>query len=786
MKTQVMNRNLIVSILAVLMLTYSIQGISYGQEAPDTIVEFADANLAKAVRKALRLPTGDGVDLLKIPQASLAKLTKLNLRDAEIADLTGLEHATQLIVLDLSDNQVSDITPLAQLTQLTLLDLWNNPIEDTSPLKQLQRENPKLDISTDMPIVVTQPGGNTDLYFTNDESIQRVSSDGTHRQNIVIGLYSPHSIALDAAKSKIYWIDRWPDGIYQANFDGSTVKTIVYINESALAYGIALDVAGGKIYWAVRGSDKIQRANLDGTDIQDIVTGLDDPIGIALDVAGDKIYWTDEGSHKIQRANLDGTDIEDIVVTGLAYPSGIALDVAGGKIYWAYSPRFISEKGTGKIQQANLNGTDIQDIVTGLERQRIALGITNGKIYWTESKQVHDDYWSSLDDRYAHKIQRANLDGTNVQSIVVGLTDLRGIALTTSAGGTSTTPETPATTDAAVSISPASVASPAVGEQLELSLNITGGEAVAGYQATVQFDDTALRYVESSNSDYLPDGAFFAPPIVEGNLIKFNAVSLAGESNDDGTLATLTFEVVAVKASTLTLSDVLLSNSAGETFVPQVENAEITESTGLKGDVNGDGTVNIADLVLVASNLGKTGQSAADVNGDGTVNIADLVLVAGALGTSAAAPSLHPQALEMLTATEIKQWLSAAQQLDLTDTTSQRGILFLQQLLMTLTPKETTLLANYPNPFNPETWIPYHLAKDADVTLRIYTVNGTLVRTLTLGHQPAGMYQKYQNRSRAAYWDGKNELGEKVASGVYFYTLTAGDFSATRRMLIRK
>ena len=299
----------------------------------------------------------------------------------------------------------------------------------------------------------------------------------------------------------------------------------------------------------------------------------------------------------------------------------------------------------------------------------------------------------------------------------------------------------------------------------------------------MQFDDTAFRYVSSENGDFLPAGAFFVEPKVEGNLVQLNAASLAGESNGDGTVATLTFEVVAVKASTLMLSDVLLTNSDGEAFVPTVENAEITESTQLKGDINGDGIVNIQDLVLTASNLGKTGQNPADVNGDGSVNIQDLVLVAGALGTSAAAPSLHPQALEMLTATEIKQWLSAAQHLDLTDTTSQRGILFLQQLLITLTPKETVLLANYPNPFNPETWIPYHLAKDANVTLHIYAVNGQLVRTLTLGHQPAGMYQ---SRSRAAYWDGKNAFGEPVASGVYFYTLTVGEFSATRKMLIRK
>ncbi len=96
---------------------------------------------------------------------------------------------------------------------------------------------------------------------------------------------------------------------------------------------------------------------------------------------------------------------------------------------------------------------------------------------------------------------------------------------------------------------------------------------------------------------------------------------------------------------------------------------------------------------------------------------------------------------------------------------------------------KNALLLNYPNPFNPETWIPYHLAKPADVTLTIYAANGALVRKLDLGQQPAGMYQA---KSRAAYWDGRNAVGEPVASGLYFYTLTAGDFTATRRMLILK
>ena len=100
-----------------------------------------------------------------------------------------------------------------------------------------------------------------------------------------------------------------------------------------------------------------------------------------------------------------------------------------------------------------------------------------------------------------------------------------------------------------------------------------------------------------------------------------------------------------------------------------------------------------------------------------------------------------------------------------------------------LIPKRTVLLANYPNPFNPETWLPYQLANDAEVKIRIYSSAGRLVRHLDLGFQQAGYYI---GKSRAAYWDGRNDLGERLASGVYFYQLRIPDSSATRKMVIRK
>ena len=107
----------------------------------------------------------------------------------------------------------------------------------------------------------------------------------------------------------------------------------------------------------------------------------------------------------------------------------------------------------------------------------------------------------------------------------------------------------------------------------------------------------------------------------------------------------------------------------------------------------------------------------------------------------------------------------------------------LEELIAYEIPAETELLRNYPNPFNPETWIPYHLSEDADVNLTIYDISGEVVRDIDVGHQTAA---KYDTRAKAIYWDGRNRFGEQVASGIYFYHLDAGDFSGTRKMVILK
>ena len=158
-------------------------------------------------------------------------------------------------------------------------------------------------------------------------------------------------------------------------------------------------------------------------------------------------------------------------------------------------------------------------------------------------------------------------------------------------------------------------------------------------------------------------------------------------------------------------------------------------------------------------------------------------MVAGAIDDAAAAPALQLQLQALFTAEELQELLTEAQGLENISFSYQKGLALLEELFRLLTPKKTDLLPNYPNPFNPETWIPYQLAESAKVTLTIYAGDGGLIRSLVVGHRPAGIYY---SKGRAAYWDGRNELGELVASGVYFYQLETDDFSRLRKMVILK
>ena len=500
------------------------------------------------------------------------------------------------------------------------------------------------------------------------------------------------------------------------------------------ALGGIVDLQAPPIFWTDQGTDKIQRMNLDGTSVEDLIT-IERGIlgGIALDVAGDKMYWADWGFPSgIQYANLDGSNVQTLVNTD-DDPWDIALDVAEGKVYWTVGP--IVEDGQGKIQRANLDGTNVETLVSGLIKNPdyITLDVTERKMYWSMAGYAGDTNES--------KIQRANLDGTNVEDVIPSLQFglPGGIALAVGDGKIYWTNWGPP-------------------EGIQCA-NLDGSNA----QTLVNTDDNPwdIALDAAGGKVYWTLG----PISVDGH-------GKIQRANLDGTnVETLVWGLDTPRYIALAIPSLKTPESTGTGQI-------------VRADVNGDGTVNIQDLIIVVTNLGKQGENAADVNTDGIVNIQDLVLVAGVLGQGdAAAPSLHTDFLGGISTADVQGWLSEAQQMNRTDPRARRGVLFLEKLLAALLPQETTLLANYPNPFNPETWIPYQLAKPADVKVAIYATDGALVRTLALGHQATGVYQ---SRGRAAYWDGRNALGEPVASGVYFYTLTAGEFIATRRMLVLK
>ena len=210
------------------------------------------------------------------------------------------------------------------------------------------------------------------------------------------------------------------------------------------------------------------------------------------------------------------------------------------------------------------------------------------------------------------------------------------------------------------------------------------------------------------------------------------------------------------------------------------------------GDVNQDGIVNVLDIILVAQNLGQKSPSnpRVDVNKDGQVNILDLVFVAERLGEKVAAA---PSQMDVVKATPfstedvivVRRALNELEAIREKSDSVKMTVQFLRAWLANANHevRETRLLPNYPNPFNPETWIPYQLADAADVSMGIYDVGGRLVRTIPIGFKPVGYYL---TRERAAYWDGRNEIGESVSSGIYFIQFLSGDFAATRRIVVVK
>ena len=464
------------------------------------------------------------------------------------------------------------------------------------------------------------------------------------------------------------------------------------------------------------------------------------------------MLWVDGGAIYA----LVGKDVQKFV---LSVDNALNIAVGGGKVYWTEKT---GESG-GTINSANLDGTGVTELASIFATPMgIAVDVTNNKLYWTNS---------------AGRIQSANLDGSRITSVIPGgLEGAMDIAL---AGGNAYW--TQGGNVRFVNLrGTKQIRNVSTGTDAAGSLVIGGGKvywtektaASAGTINSANLNGTGVRELVSVRS--VPMG--IAVDTARSKLYWTASSGKVKQANLNGSGAK---NVVSGLGSP---SDMVLSNSIAAPAATPTTRTTTTASRS-KYDVNGDGTVDNADAALVADAMG-TSNTKYDVNGDGTVNFLDLLLVfdnrdAGAAG----APTIVGMKMSAAQIDIIKE------QIDLLIATNDRSpaalrtLVYLQQLLVTARPEKTQLLANYPNPFNPETWIPYELATDTNVRLTIYNTQGVVIRTMPLGHQSAGYYT---GRDRAAYWDGRNAFGEQVASGLYFYQLETDEMSSMRKMVILK
>ncbi len=775
--------------------------------APAQTANLPDANLRTVIEAALGKTSGATITV-----SDMAGLPRLEASNANISDLTGLEHAINLGTLDLTANSISDISAVAGLTNLTSLDLDQNLISDISALAGLTNLR-LLNLSWNAISDISALAGLTNLTSLD------LSGNAISDISALVGLIN------------LTWLNFNRNNILDVSaLAGLTKLTRLYLDRNSisdlsalvanadLGSGDTVNVKGNPLS-AVSIETHIPALQGRGVTVEfDTVVDIPDSnlrnaIAAALSkAAGDTITTSDMAT--LTHLRVISSKISDL--TGLEHAINLgSLNIVDNSI-----SDISAVAGLINLRTLDLTANSISDIsaVAGLINLRtldldqnsisdfsVVAGLTNLRalnLSWSSISDISalaglinltwlDLSWNSISDISALagliNLTWLGLNRNSISDIsaVAGLTKLRRLhldrnsisdlsALVANAGlGSGDTVNVKGNPLSAVSIS-------------------THIPALQRKGVTVTFDNRAHPALLKISGDN-QKGAAFAPlsqPFVV-EVRDRNGSALVGISvtfaviGGGGTLSTTITRTDANgrAQSTLTLG----SNRGANTVQVSADGIEVPvtfHTIAIMADVNRDGVVNILDLVSVASGFGNAGTNlAADISGDGVVNILDLVLVAGMFEGEAAAPSAQPRTPETVTAVEVQQWLTDTRLLEIRDPIIKRGFVVLEQLLGSLTPTETELLANYPNPFNPETWIPYRLAEDAVVTLTIYDLNGHVVRTLDVGHRIAAIYE---GRSKAIHWDGRNEVGEEAASGVYFYHLSAGDYSATRKMVILK
>ena len=792
---------------------------------PGRHVQFPDPNLRAAIAEALGKNANAPITVDEIEG-----LKKLEGQNRDIRDLTGLQFATNLNELFLWNNQISDISPIAGLVNLRNLRLSVNPISDFSHLTGFKNlthlwlnDTPLSDLSPIAGLINLEW---LDLWRTDISDLSPLA-----------GLINLKSISITSGN--ITDLSPFAGLINMESIFvwGNPVSDISPL--AGLTKLTKIDICGAHItdLKPLEGLTGLTTLSLYSNEISDIspIAGLTGLINLGLgnnqisDISPleglTQLKWLQIDSNKIfDFSPIDGLrdNVNLIWFNNPGFPKG------GPKIegpwLWALLPDtaldrdtdLLSEASGGTVTEVEIatHGATVGKSVgaevwtshnlppTGRIQDMLNRSISDGVIYgsaslyspreqntriyvgsdrvlkvWLNGTLIHyHDRWGRVED-YSDFHPVTLRQGRNVLLVAVlshsnafvGFEDGTEYSVATGIGYAFS--ETPVH----------------IGDTFIFDVRAENVSDLAGWQFDLAFDPTILEAIDVNEGNFLKSGGestFFQGGRINNASGKITGLSAAllGDRgvSGSGTVLQVRFKAKSEGETRIALQNFLFGSITEESIDAAPLEIRITvQERLLTGDVNRDGVVNILDLIRVARQLGQrvAADSPVDVNGDGIVNIFDLTLVAQGIG-GAAAP-----AVGVAMSTTIESWIAEARLADDGSIAFAQGIRNLEDLLASYIPGETALLSNYPNPFNPETWIPYQLAVPAEVVLTIYDTNGQTVRRLEMGRQAAGTYQ---NRSRAAYWDGRNGRGESVASGLYFYTLRAGEFTATRKMLVRK
>ncbi len=690
------------------------------------------------------------------PVRGLTNLNHFNVRQTLVDDLSPIAGLIKLEWLAFSHENLSSLAPLAGLINLKFIFSWENSITDLSPLAGLTKlEHIDLcggDISDLTPL--TGLTGLKNLYLVNNDisDISPLASlTGLKRMNLERNDIS--DVSPLRGLTNLTWLNVARNEIADLSpLDGLRANNLKLVWHDNPAFPKGGPKIEGPWLWVV-----FPGTRLDGS--TDLLSEMSEGAVTEAEIAthgategksvGDSV-WT---PHRL--APTGWRNIGDML--------GIAYDDSGGVTYG-----FVSLNSPRQQETTMFVGGNVELKVW-----------LNGVLVYERLRTFHSDNYQ---DFFPVTLQR----GRNTLLVAVELRhgDKNGYF-----GFEPGTEYTVANPGVGYTFSKASIHT---GDTFTLDISAENVFDMAGWQFDIAFDPAVLEAINVTEGNFLKtDGGttFFQGGSIDnanGKITGLSAIRLSDPGvSGTGPLLQVRFKAKLAGETELALHNFQFGDITGESFPAGPHQTRIVVERRLAtGDVNRDGQVSVLDLILISRQLGKrvSAGSPVDLNSDGIVSILDLILAAQSLGTTtvSAAPAIEAAGIDPAM---IEAWIAQARLEDDGSHPFKQGIENLENLLALLIPDETALLANYPNPFNPETWIPYQLAIPAEVTLTIYDMNGHLVRRLAVGHQAAGMYQ---SRSRAAYWDGRNQLGEPVASGLYFYTLTADEFSATRRMLILK